>query len=93
MPDLCRLRFSRAAGIEAMHEAFAAWQRPFDLAEWEPTMPMLPGFDWPPFHAAGIVLAKELKLLLRDRCQVLYEKPYEDPGREADERLVMVLRR
>lgn len=85
--------FPGLPGIETMHEAFAAWQRPFDLAEWEPTTPMLPGFDWPPFHAAGIALPKVLKLLLGDRCQVLYEKPYEDPGRGADERLVMALRR
>lgn len=85
------IHFPDVPGMEAMNEAFEAWQRPFDMADWEPTKPQLPGFDWPPFHAAGIALSKRLKLMLADRCQVIYVKAFEDPE-SGSEKLVMKMR-
>lgn len=78
------------AGAVELGQAFAEWQLRFERAEWEPNMPMLPGFDWNDFHRDGMELAIQLKTLIGDRCEVLYEKPYEDPQRHIEEfRLVV----
>jgi len=45
---------------------------------------MLPGFGGDGFHAEGIELAIRLKTMIGDRCEVLYEKPYEDPGKSVE---------
>ena len=48
-----------------------------------------PGFDWTAFHREGLELAKQLKRALGDDFTVVYEKPWEDPNREIDERVVV----
>lgn len=78
------------SGATALDEAFAGWQLRFEHADWEPTMPMLPGFDWDGFHEDGMNLAVRLKAMIGDRCEVLYEKPYEDPQRHVEEFRVIV---
>jgi len=85
------LAFPDIPGIEALHEEFDSWQEAFDLAEWQPTLPMLPGFDWASFHERGLVLASRLKLLLGDRAQVIYEKPGEDPDDGVEGMRLMVI--
>jgi len=67
-----------------LQEAFACWQDLFEAA------PMLDdgtiGLEWDKFHAMGIDLARKLKTEIGDRARIIYEKPFEDPDREQDER-------
>lgn len=76
--------------VANLEEEIEVWQAEFERADWSPEMPMLPGFDWPPFHQRGLVLTRRLKGLVGDRAHVFYHKPYEDPDHEQDEFLVMV---
>lgn len=67
-----------------------SWQGEFESYAWVET-DSLAGrrysrFDWPSFHARGIELAIRLKAELGERATVIYEKPYEDNGREVGER-------
>lgn len=43
-------------------------------------------FPWAKFHRDGLRLAKQVKAQLGQKYAVIYEKPYEDPGRETHER-------
>jgi hypothetical protein len=67
-----------------LHEEFAHWQDLFEAA------PMLDDgtieLGWDNFHATGIDLARKLKTEIGDRARIIYEKPFEDPDREQDER-------
>src|SRR3546814_3811950 len=62
--------------------------------EWQPRFeraPELAGqhlhldLDWERFHEEGLALAMRLKAILGEQADVLYEKPYEDPNRNAEE--------
>jgi hypothetical protein len=69
---------------DELSEAFDDWQSQFEQAAWfdENRQP----FDWPCFHAQGIALARRLKAELGDVVRIIYQKPFEDPCREIDER-------
>jgi hypothetical protein len=47
--------------------------------------------DWVQFHREGTALAVELKQELGDEVRVIYEKAWEDPNRELNERREVLL--
>ena len=67
---------------------FAKWARSF-----EETAFMLSdsgyvdteAWDWPAFHAQGLLLAQELKQEVGATYRVFYDKPFEDPNHHIDE--------
>ncbi len=70
-----------------MEKEFEEWQAEFDR-----TVPgQLDGFEWRRFHAEGISLARRLKVSLGNDVRVIYEKPFEDPDHEIDERREVLL--
>ena len=65
----------------ALEAAFDEWTGMFEqFAE-------RPGFDWMLFHEQGMSLSRRLNTELGQDYRVMYHKPYEDPGREANEYL------
>lgn len=66
---------------------FSAWVLEFERADRMPgeTWDKL-ALDWDRFHKMGLELAGRLKTEVGDRFRVVYEKPYEDPGRRCEER-------
>lgn len=83
--------FQSACGNHPMSEVllgdFSAWVQEFERADW---MPGEAGhklaLDWPRFHERGLELAVRLKTEVGSNFRVIYEKPYEDPGRRCQER-------
>ena len=75
---------------QALENAFIAWQGEFESYDWietdSPAGDNYLRFNWPWFHERGIDLAIRLKAELGDSAIVVYEKPYEDAGRDIDER-------
>ncbi len=73
-----------------LENAFIAWQDEFEAYDWvetdSPAGNNYSRFNWPWFHDRGIDLAIRLKAELGDTAIVIYEKPYEDPGRDLAER-------
>lgn len=69
-----------------LHEAFAAWVTEFEHFPMIDVHVIDPSVDWDAFHARGLELARRLKAEVGDEYRVVYEKPYEDPGRVIDER-------
>ena len=73
---------------------FAKWARSF-----EETAFMLSdsgyvdteAWDWPAFHAQGLLLAQELKQEVGATYRVFYEKPCEDPNYRSNQRTEMML--
>ena len=67
---------------------FAQWARSF-----EETAFMLSdsgyvdteAWDWPAFHAQGLLLAQELKQEVGATYRFFYDKPFEDPNHHIDE--------
>lgn len=69
---------------DALHQAFAHWQQKFEHANLYREAAHL--FDWESFHTEGLALAHALKAELGDAARVIYEKPFEDLGKDLDER-------
>lgn len=72
---------------EALLDDFSAWVLEFERAEWmtgEAQGKL--ALDWPRFHERGLELAVRLKTEVGSNFRVIYEKPYEDPGRRCEER-------
>jgi hypothetical protein len=69
---------------DGLHQDFARWQSMFESADLRSKTSHL--FDWPAFHDEGLRLAHALKAELGDAARVIYEKPYEDSGRDDQER-------
>lgn len=72
---------------DALLGDFSAWVLAFERAEWlhAETRDEL-ALDWSQFHKRGLELAARLKVEVGSRFRVIYEKPYEDPGRRCQER-------
>jgi len=80
--DLPKIRRGGRMHPHPLTRAFEDWQREFDR-----TIPgNLDGFEREAFDHEGIELAKQLKKSVGDEYRVIYEKPYEDPDHEIDER-------
>ena len=47
-------------------------------------------FDWLAFHKVGTTLGGRLKDIVRDKADVWYQKPYEDPDHETDSVIAFV---
>jgi len=73
-----------------LKQAFIEWQGEFESYDWvetdSPVGNNYSRFNWPWFHDRGIDLAIRLKAELGDSVIVVYEKPYEDYGRDIAER-------
>jgi hypothetical protein len=72
-----------------LQDSFSEWQDVFESADCLPAEPLK--FAWDSFHAQGVALARRLKVELGEAARVIYEKPYEDPAREIDERREVLL--
>ena len=78
----CDLPELQAGEPHPLTMEFEAWQAPF-----EGTVPsQSEGFNWEAFHAEGLSLSRRLKASLGNHYRVVYQKPYEDHGREVLER-------
>lgn len=73
---------------EELHQSFAHWQQKFERADLRRDAAHL--FDWTSFNDEGLRIAHALKAELGDVARVIYEKPFEDPGRDIDERQEML---
>lgn len=75
---------------QELEEAFSAWQEEFEayacVETDSPAGSSYSRFNWPWFHDRGIDLAIRLKAELGESAIVVYEKSYEDPGRNIAER-------
>ena len=69
---------------ESLIASFAQWQTAFNIAPWDSTEHAI--LDWASFHQRGLELAIALKRALGQDIRVIYQKPFEDPGREDMER-------
>jgi hypothetical protein len=70
-------------GISApLQQSFAEWQAVFNRTRGDFTH----DFDWEEFHRRGLALAVLLKIELGNAARIVYEKPFEDPSCDADER-------
>lgn len=73
---------------------FSKWARSFEET---PFMLSDSGFvetetwDWPAFHAQGLLLAQELKQEVGATYRVFYDKPCEDPNYRSNQRTEIIL--
>lgn len=71
---------------EGLHQKFADWQLLFER-DVDPLATDNSDFDWLAFHARGLQLCVWLKQEIGDAARVIYEKPFEDPNSDDDNRL------
>lgn len=67
-----------------LEQAFEVWQSTFEAAGVRSELAHR--FEWDSFHEEGLRLAHALKAELGNEVRVIYEKPYEDPWKDDDER-------
>ena len=70
---------------EGLWRMFADWAIAFDKTESTRTS-YASCWDWTRFHTRGLQLARLLKEEVGDSYRVVYEKPFEDPDHNTDER-------
>lgn len=63
---------------DGLHDKFCDWQELFEQHD--------EAMDWEGFHLRGLQLSFWLKDEVGAALDVVYQKPYEDPQREIDER-------
>lgn len=65
---------------------FAEWAIAFDKTEFYSDKFDASCWDWTRFHTRGLQLARLLKEEVGGSYRVVYEKPFEDPDHNTDER-------
>ena len=75
-------------GPHPLSGKFLRWQSRFEDA-YDGSSP--PKIDWFRFHQDGLSLARQLKANLGDSYRIIYEKPWEDPQRDEQERREVLL--
>lgn len=63
----------------ALWSDFADWMRGYTTAVFVEGGPP-PSWSWKEFHRVGLGLAERLRQELGPECEVVYQKPVEDPG-------------
>jgi len=74
--------------FRSLWEGFAAWMLDFTSTAYTPGG-FPPDWDWAGFHHRGMALARRLKIEVGPGCEVIYEKPLEDPGHLVDSPVVV----
>ena len=64
---------------------FSAWHFQFESLEFEEN----PKFSWEKFHKKGLKLGKKLKVELKGKAEIYYEKPIEDPSNKRNEQFLI----
>jgi len=77
---------------EGLLAAFDDWQSKFESAGRRRNKAYPFPLDWNDYHRRGLELTRRLKAELGEDICVVYEKPYEDPDRDTDERREVLLR-
>lgn len=76
---------------EALKADFSDWQSEFESAGRSMNKAYPFPLDWDDYHRRGLELTRRLKVELGEGVCVVYEKPYEDPERDTEERREVLL--
>ena len=72
---------------KGLWQKFADWAIEFDRTSFYSENFNADSWDWIAFHKRGLQLSRSLKEEVGDAYRVIYDKPYEDPNHQIDERI------
>jgi len=87
----CDGRIGEYSISEQLERDFSDWQSEFESAGWRRNKPDRFPLDWNDYHRRGLDLTRRLKVELGESVCVVYEKPFEDPEVDTDERREVLL--